>query len=58
MLGFPDEEVKQLAAWHNIMGDGKGLRKHVFMGFIQEEADQLVKLAGEEIAQKLVGTKS
>ncbi len=53
VLGFPDADMKQLATWHNVMGAGKSLRKHVFMGVTQEEANQLVELAGEEIAKRL-----
>jgi hypothetical protein len=40
-IGFSDQQSHQLAVYHNIMGAGRGRKKHVFMGFTPAEEQEL-----------------
>jgi len=53
ILGMKDDDTKQLALYHNVMGAGKSKRKHVFMGFTESEKIRMTKLVGEEVMKRL-----
>lgn len=57
-IGFPDDDVRKLALYHNVLGAGKSHRKHIFFALSKDEQTALLKSTGEDILKKILSPLS